>query len=112
MEQAMTQQSLLDTGYVRSTVLQRHPVGAFFALTLGVAWALWVPLVLLRDQMPMGLGVLLIPLGSLAPSTMAILLVARQQGRAEVRRLLRRLLVWRVGIGWDVAIAALTTPPG
>jgi hypothetical protein len=42
------------------------------------------------------------------PSTMAILLVARLHGRAEVWRLLRRLLMGRVGIFWYAAIVALT----
>jgi membrane protease YdiL (CAAX protease family) len=41
------------------------------------------------------------------PSTMAILLVARLHGRAEVWRLLRRLLMGRVGIFWYAAIVAL-----
>jgi membrane protease YdiL (CAAX protease family) len=42
---------------------------------------------------------------------LAIILVARLQGRAEVRRLLRRLLMGRVNIGWYAAIVALTALP-
>lgn len=103
----MTQQTLLDTGQTRRPLLHRHPVATFFALTFAVTWALWLPLIPLRDQMPAGLAFLLTLLGSLVPSTVAILLVARQHGHAEVQRLLRRLLLWRVGIGWYLAILAL-----
>jgi uncharacterized protein len=105
---AMTQQSLLDTEPVPRTVLRRYPVATFYALTFAAAWALWLPLVILQDRMPAGPSLLLVLLGSLMPSTMAIFVVARLHGRAEVRRLLRRLLMARVGIGWYVAIVALS----
>jgi uncharacterized protein len=102
------QQTLLDTEPASSTVLRRHPVTTFFALSVGAAWALWLPLVILQDRMPAGARLVLVPLGSLVPSTVAILAVARLHGRHEVRRLLRRLLMGRVGIGWYVAIVALS----
>jgi membrane protease YdiL (CAAX protease family) len=103
----MTQHALIDTRPVGPTVLHRRPVATFFSLTFAVSWALWLPLVVLQDRMPPGPALLLVLLGSLVPSTMAILMVARLDGRAGVLRLLRRLLEWRVGIGWYVAILAL-----
>jgi len=102
-----TPQLLSDTRPTPSSVLRRHPVATFFALTYGSAWLLWLPLVILQDRTPPALGFMLALLGSLMPSTMAILLVARLHGRAEVRRLLRRLLMGRVGIFWYAAIVAL-----
>jgi uncharacterized protein len=39
----------------------------------------------------------------------AILLVAVLHGKAGVRKLLRRLLIWRVGASWWIAIALLST---
>ena len=45
----MEQHTLNETELVRLSLLQRHPVTIFFALTLAVAWALWLPLVLLQD---------------------------------------------------------------
>ena len=90
-----------------STFLRRHPVATFFALTVGSAWALWLPLVILQDRTPSALGLMLALLGSAMPSTMAILLVARLHGRAEVGRLVRRLLMGRVGIFWYAVIVAL-----
>jgi membrane protease YdiL (CAAX protease family) len=90
------------------SLVQRHPLVCFFAVTYAVAWTLWLPLVLLQDQIPPALDFVLRVLGSAVPSALAIILVARLQGRGEVRRLLRRLLMGRVGIGWYVAIVALT----
>jgi membrane protease YdiL (CAAX protease family) len=111
MTHAIARQTLLDTGPVRPTVLHRHPVETFFVLTYVVAWALWLPLVVTQDRIPPALDLVLRVLGSAAPSALAIILVARLHGRAEVRRLLRRLLMGRVNIGWYAAIVALTALP-
>src|SRR3954453_20750108 len=111
MEQAMTQQTLLDTGSAHPTFLRRHPVAIFFVLTYAVAWAFWVPLVILQDRAAPALDLVLKILGSATPSVLAVILVAHLQGRGEVRRLLRRLLMGRVNIGWYAAIVALTALP-
>ena len=109
MTHPTTQQARSDTGPVPSTFLRRHPVATFFALTYASAWAWWLPLVILQyDRTPPALGLVLAILGSAMPSTMAIVLVARLHGGAEVRRLLRRLVMGRVGIFWYAAIIALT----
>lgn len=107
MTNAPTQPTPSDTGSAPSSVLRSHPVAIFFVLTYGSAWALWLPLVILQDRAPTALGFMLALLGSLMPSTVAIILVARLHGRAEVGRLLRRLLMGRVGIFWYAAILAL-----
>jgi membrane protease YdiL (CAAX protease family) len=107
----MTQLVLTDTAPVRPPVLRRHPVAIFFVVTYVVAWAVWLPLVILEDRIPPAPELLLTILGSATPSVLAIILVARLQGRGEVRRLLRRLLMGRVGIGWYAAIVALTALP-
>src|SRR3954470_13434520 len=111
MTYTTTQQARVDTGPVRPTVLRRHPVAAFFVLTYVIAWAFWLPLVMLQDRMPPAPDLVLKILGSATPSVLAVLLVARLQGRGEVRRLLRRLLMGRVNIGWYAAIVALTALP-
>src|SRR4051794_23659912 len=115
MEHAMThviiQQARVDTDTVRPTVLRRHPVAIFFVVTYVIAWAFWLPLVILQDRAAPALDLVLRILGSATPSVLAILLVAHLQGRGEVRRLLRRLLMGRVNIGWYAAIVALTALP-
>src|SRR4051794_32794465 len=90
MEPVMTQQILLDAQPSPPTVLHRHPVAIFFVLTYAIAWAFWVPLVILQDRAAPALDLVLRILGSSTPSVLAILLVAHLQGRAEVRRLVGR----------------------
>lgn len=92
-----------------SSLIQHHPLACFFVLAYAISWALWLPLVISGDDSPTGLGFVLLLLGSLVPSAAAIALVAVQHGKAGVRTLLRRLLIWRVGVGWWVAIALLPT---
>ncbi len=90
------------------TLVQRHPLITFFAATYAAAWTLWLPLVILQERTPPALDFVLRVLGSSAPSAVAIMLVARLHGRGQVRRLLRRLLMGRVSIGWYVAVVAVT----
>ena len=73
------------------------PCVSFFVLTYAVTWSLWTPLVVARDSLPGPIGFVLLVLGSLVPSTVAILLIARLHGRRGVRKLLGRLLKGRIG---------------
>jgi membrane protease YdiL (CAAX protease family) len=92
-----------------SSLIQQHPLASFFVLAYAISWLLWLPLVVSGDDSPTGLGFVLLLLGSLVPSSVAILLVAVLHGKAGVRKLLRRLLIWRVGVGWWVAVVLLST---
>jgi hypothetical protein len=92
-----------------SSLIQQHPLASFFVLAFAISWLLWLPLVVSGDGSPTGFGSVLQALGSLVPSSVAIGLVAVLYGRAGVRTLLRRLLIWRVGAGWWVAVVALST---
>src|SRR5215211_2337429 len=79
-----------------SSLVQHHPLASFFVLAYAISWLLWTPLVAGGDSST-GLGLILSLLGSLVPSAVAIMLVAVLQGKAGVRKLLRRLLIWLVG---------------
>ena len=68
-----------------SRVVQRHPLACFFVLTYVAAWCLWAPLLILRDTLPPAVAFILVLLGSLVPSTVAIVLVAIVHGRRGVR---------------------------
>jgi len=94
-----------------SSLIQQHPLASFFVLAYAISWILWLPLVVSGDDSPTGLGLVLLALGSLVPSSLAILLVAVLHGKAGVRKLLRRLLIWRVGFGWWVAVVLVSTLP-
>jgi uncharacterized protein len=71
------------------------------------AWLLRAPLVIFRNALPPMAGFTLALLGSLAPSTVAIVLVAIMHGKAAVGRLLARLVKWRVGARWYLVVLIL-----
>jgi membrane protease YdiL (CAAX protease family) len=90
------------SGFVR-----RHPLVSFFSLAYGLSWALWIPLVFLRETSgPYPLVAFLV--GSAVPSSVAIILTAIGFGKGATRALLRRLLIWRVGWRWYLVLLAPT----
>lgn len=72
----------------------------FFVLTYAATWACFGAAALLSRESDFRMPLLL--LGTIAPSLVAIALVARASGSAGVQALLRRLLEWRVGARWYV----------
>jgi uncharacterized protein len=90
-----------------SDLVRQRPLTSFFTLTYAAAWSLWIPLVVLRDRLPGALGFLLALTGSLVPSTVAILLIAILAGKSGLRKLLGRLLRWRIGLRWYLVLVAV-----
>ena len=86
------------------SLVRRHPLITFFVLTYALAWILWLPLVVLQDTIPAAPGLVLVLLGSNVPSLLAILLTALVLGRGSLRKLLGRLLIWRVDPRWYLVI--------
>src|SRR5215216_3441162 len=86
------------------SLMRRHPLITFFVLTYALAWILWLPLVVLQDTIPAAPGLVLVLLGSNVPSLLAILLTALVLGRGSLRKLLGRLLIWRVDPRWYLVI--------
>lgn len=83
-----------------------RPLVTFVTLTFGLSWLTWAPLVIIGDAVPGGLGFALLLLGSLAPSSVAILLTGLTGGASAVRGLLARLLRWRVPAWWYLLLLA------
>lgn len=107
---AAVRTALTDSGRPQlASLLRQHPLGSFFVLAYLISWTLWLPLVVLGVDDPTGLAFVPLLLGSLVPSAVAILLVGVLHGKAGIRTLLRRLLIWRVALGWWVAIVLLST---
>jgi membrane protease YdiL (CAAX protease family) len=88
--------------------VRRHPLLVFFVLAFVFAWAIMVPLTLSS----WGLFAfpasppLLIFMGY-GPTWAALVVAGALGGRAAIRALLRRLLVWRVGWPWYLAAILL-----
>ena len=91
-------------------MLPRYPLVSFFVMAYAFSWFVWSPWVLGEDGakvLPPGLSVptsaarLLLAAGILAgPTLAAFIMTARTEGREGVRRLLGRLVLWRVGVPW------------
>lgn len=88
----------------------------FFSLTYAMAWTCFITAAVILGTVASssprlgGFAKLLLLLGVLAPSVIAIWLTARSGGRAGTRALLSRLVKWRVGARWYVfAIGYMAT---
>jgi uncharacterized protein len=89
-------------------LLARHPLVFFFLMAFAFTWIAWSPWILSED----GLGLLPYKLGDtasgllntaaifLGPTLSAFIMTATTEGRAGIRRLLRRIVLWRVGLRW------------
>src|SRR5215211_263620 len=88
-------------------LLIRHPLVSFFTLAYALTWLAWSPWYLSED------GVGLLPYDGerisdylntialiLGPTLSAFIMTGATEGRDGVRRLLRRIVLWRVGLGW------------
>src|ERR687889_1521322 len=76
----------------------------FFVLAYAISWILESPLVLLRDTVTDTQGLVLVILASNVPSAVAIVLTAIVLGRGALRKLLGRLLIWRVNPIWYLVV--------
>jgi membrane protease YdiL (CAAX protease family) len=103
---AMKQGSAERTGL--SQLVRRHPLTAFLILTYGLSWTLWIPLAIFRDAASGPYGPIALLLGSNIPSAVAIVLTAVGLGKSATRKLLGRLLIWRVGWQWYLVLLAPT----
>jgi membrane protease YdiL (CAAX protease family) len=84
------------------------PLTTYLLLTFGSAWLIWLPLLVaqyMRITLPVS-AVVLITLGTFAPTIIALLLTWRYAGETELCRLLGRALIWRVSPIWYVLALA------
>src|SRR5215217_6500551 len=87
-----------------SSRVKQHPLITFFVLAYALTWTLESPLVLLRDSVTDTQGLVLIILASNVPSVLGIVLTAIVLGRGALRKLLGRLLIWRVNPLWYLVV--------
>lgn len=94
----------------RPGLLARHPLVSFFVMAYAFTWIVWTPWVLGAD----GAGLLSIRIDPGAvgylnaaailagPTVAGLIMTGVCEGRAGIRRLLARLVLWRVGVRWYV----------
>lgn len=79
--------------------LRKNPIPAYFGLTFVLAWSIWLPLGLFAPENYM----LSLP-GAWAPTISALILVRLSEGREGVRRFLKKVFHWRVGVQWYLVV--------
>lgn len=82
-----------------SNWLRKNPILAFFALTFVIAWSIWLPLGILAPE-----KVLLTLPGVWAPTLSALILIGLSEGRNGVKKFLKKVLHWRVGLRWYLVV--------
>ena len=94
-------------------LLIRHPLVSFFTLAYALTWLAWSPWYLSED------GVGLLPFDGegisdylntvaliVGPTLSAFVMTGATEGREGVRGLLRRIVLWRVGLWWYLFVLA------
>jgi len=82
-------------------LMRRHPLFFFFLMALGFTWVYeFVFLVLLH----LPLGTATIPGLIIGPTFSAFIMTAITEGNAGMGRLLRRYMLWRVGLPWYLVV--------
>jgi membrane protease YdiL (CAAX protease family) len=89
-----------------SSAAKRRPLIAFFLLTFALSWAFEIPLVILGDGIAGTQALVLIILASNVPSVLGMVLTAVVLGRGALRKLLGRLLIWRIDPLWYLVVLA------
>src|SRR5215204_5000956 len=86
------------------SLVKRHPLITFFVLAYALAWVIESPLVFLTDSLTGTQSLALVILASNVVSVVAIVLTAMVFGRGALRKLLGRLLIWRVNPLWYLVV--------
>jgi uncharacterized protein len=88
-------------------LLTRHPLVSFFVLAYALTWLGWSPWFLSEagvgllpydgEEISLYSNIVALVLG---PTLSAFIMTGATEGREGVRRLLRRIVLWRVGLRW------------
>jgi uncharacterized protein len=93
----------------QGSLLVRYPLTSFFVMALAFSWIVWSPWVLSEDgvgllpfQLPgWTIGFVLAPAAILlGPCLSGFIMTGVTEGREGIRRLLHRMVLWRVGLRW------------
>src|SRR5438093_11752647 len=86
-------------------LIRRHPIAAFVVLTFGLTWLLEIPRVLdARGELPFAFPFWGVILMGWMPGFAAIIVALATGGRAALKALFARVLVWRVGWPWYLLV--------
>src|SRR5574339_232158 len=86
---------------VKESSVRKYPLTIFFFLAIGLTWIFMIADALgsqgiLSFRLPLPLMLVM----GYMPTLAAVIVVGKTQGKAGVRALFRKLLIWRVGLRW------------
>jgi membrane protease YdiL (CAAX protease family) len=81
-----------------SAVMKKYPLTSFFLLAYALSWWAWILY---------ALGTFDNPIASFGPFLAAVVVLALTQGKAGLMGLFRRMVRWRVALGWYVVALGL-----
>jgi len=91
----------------REGLLVRYPLTFYFVIAYAFSWLVWVPLALSKDgagllsfRSPIGASASVVLASFVGPFLSAFIMTGITEGREGIGRLLRRCVLWRVGLGW------------
>ena len=94
-------------GTDREGLLARYPLTFYFIIAYALSWVVWAPLALSEDgsgflsfRSPVGVSASVVIASFGGPFLAAFIMTGITGGRAGIGRLLRRFVLWRVGLGW------------
>jgi membrane protease YdiL (CAAX protease family) len=87
-----------------SSVVKQHPLVTFFVLAYALSWIIESPLVFLGDSVNDIQELVIRALASNVPSALGIVFTGIILGKGSVRKLLGRLLPWRVNPLWYLVV--------
>jgi membrane protease YdiL (CAAX protease family) len=103
----MTADAAERPGAPHAGLLARHPLVFYFLFAYAFSWLTWLPLVLSEDgagllsfRSPLGFYATLAIATFVGPFLSAFIMTGMTEGRAGIGRLLRRFVLWRVGLQW------------
>lgn len=102
MELADTQGQSTGSSNSLVQMMRLHPLLCYFLLAFGLTWAFELPTLLLWHPSDPYHG--MAPILLLGPALSALLMTAVLEGKPGIGRLLRRYVIWRVGLRWYLAV--------
>jgi membrane protease YdiL (CAAX protease family) len=85
----------------KETLIRKYPLISFFVLAIGLTWIFMITDALgSHGILPFRLPLPLMLVMGYMPTLGAVIVAGQTKGREGVRALFRKLLIWRVGIGW------------
>ncbi len=89
-------------------ILRRFPLFSYFFLAYLLAWLFWIPVMASsRGWIPLRIPLWVYWFAGPSAITAGILMTAVDQGRAGLKDLLRRILLWKLPIRWYLIIVGL-----